>query len=125
MAKILLVDDQPEIAAPTAKYLEQQGHSITVLPNGKEALSTVLADMPDLVILDLMMPEMDGPSFLEVVRSYLRLQSLPVVVLTGLADSPMIERAQSLKVNSVLIKGKAGLEDIKHAVDEALVRAPG
>ena len=125
MAKILLVDDQPELAAPIVKHLEQQGHSVTCLPNGKEALATVLSDLPDLIILDLLMPEMDGPSFLEVVRSYLRLQSLPVVVLTGLADSPMIDRAQSLKVNSVLIKGKAGLEDIKHAVDEALVRAPG
>src|SRR4051812_11768207 len=119
MAKILFVDDQPDLAATAVKYLEQHGHSVTVLPNGKEALATVLEELPDLVILDLMMPEMDGTSFLEVVRSYLRLQSLPVVVLTGLADSPMIDRAQSLKVNSVLIKGKAGLEDIKHAVDEA------
>ncbi len=38
------------------------------------------------------MPEMDGPSFLEVIRSYLRLQSLPVVVLTALGDSPMVAR---------------------------------
>jgi CheY-like chemotaxis protein len=125
MAKILLVDDQPELAEPIVKYLAQEGHSVTVLPNGKEALAQVLSDLPDLILLDLIMPEMDGPCFLEVVRSYLRLQSLPVVILTAAADSPMIERAQSLRVNSVLIKGKAGLEDIKHAVDEALVRAPG
>jgi CheY-like chemotaxis protein len=125
MAKILLVDDQPELARPVVKHLEKAGHTVTCLPNGKEALASVLAEMPDLVILDLMMPEMDGPSFLEVVRSYLRLQSLPVVVFTGMADSPMIERAQALKVNSILVKGKAGLDDIKHAVDEALVRLPG
>ena len=125
MAKILLVDDQPDLAAPIIKLLENEGHQVTCLPNGKEALARVLVDLPDLILLDLLMPEMDGPSFLEVVRSYLRLQSLPVVVLTGAADSPMIERAQALKVNSVLIKSKARLEDIKHAVDEALVRAPG
>jgi CheY-like chemotaxis protein len=125
MAKILVIDDQPDAATPITKFLEMQGHKVTCLPNGKEALVSVLTDLPDLIILDLLMPEMDGPSFLEVIRSYLRLQSLPVVVLTGLADSPMLDRAQSLKVNSVLIKAKAGLEDIKHAVDEALVRAPG
>jgi len=125
MAKILIVDDQPDLAAPIVKFLEHQGHSVATLPNGKEALVRVLTDLPDLVLLDLLMPEMDGTSFLEVIRSYLRLQSLPVVVLTGAVDSPMIERAQALKVNSVLIKSKAGLEDIKHAVDEALVRAPG
>jgi hypothetical protein len=44
---------------------------------------------------------------MEVVRSYLRLQSLPVVILTALDQSPMIDRAQALKVNTVLIKGKA------------------
>jgi len=125
MAKILVVDDQPDLAAPTVKFLESEGHTVTTLPNGKEALASVLNDIPDLIILDLLMPEMDGPSFLEVIRSYLRLQTLPVVVLTGLEDSPMISRAQSLKVNSILIKSKAGLKDIKHAVDEALVRAPG
>jgi CheY-like chemotaxis protein len=77
------------------------------------------------VLLDLMMPEMDGPSFLEVLRSYLRIQSLPVVVLTGLAESPMVDRAQSLKVNSVLLKGKASPEDILRAVEEAISRMPG
>jgi CheY-like chemotaxis protein len=78
-----------------------------------------------VILLDLLMPEMDGPSFLEVIRSYLRLQSLPVVILTGLADSPMVDRAQHLKVNSVLLKGKASPEEIKKAIEEAAVRAPG
>ena len=68
---------------------------------------------------------MDGPTFLEVVRSYLRLKTLPVVVLTGLPDSPMIERAQHLKVNSVLAKDKASLDEITQAVEEAVVRLPG
>ena len=121
----MLVDDQVEAATPLVHFLEKHGHKVIPVPNGKEALAQVLADLPDLVILDLMMPEMDGPSFLEVVRSYLRLQSLPVVVLTGLSDSPMIERARSLLVNSILSKEKASFDDIKHAVDEALVRLPG
>lgn len=71
------------------------------------------------------MPEMDGPSFLEVMRSYLRLQSLPVVILTGLPDSPMVERVQHLKVNAILVKGKASPDEIKQALEEAAVRVPG
>jgi len=86
---------------------------------------SVLTSAPDVILLDLLMPEMDGPSFLEVIRSYLRLQTLPVVVLTGLVDSPMIERVQHLKVNAVLLKGKASPEDIQKALEEAAVRAPG
>ena len=78
-----------------------------------------------MILLDLVMPEMDGPSFLEVLRSYLRIQSLPVVVLTGLSDSPMIDRVQSLKVNSVLIKTKATPDEILKALQDALIRHPG
>lgn len=125
MATLLLVDDQLDAAGPLVKFLEKAGHQVTRVPNGREALVQVLANTPDAILLDLMMPEMDGPSFLEVVRSYLRIQSLPVVVLTGLSDSPMIDRAQALKVNSVLAKGKASFDDILHALEEAIVRMPG
>ena len=125
MAKILVVDDDRDAGETLGKVFEAVGHEAIYAPNGRDALSHVLHSLPDVVLLDLAMPEMDGPSFLEVVRSYLRLQSLPVVVLTGLADSPMVTRAQALKVNSVLVKGKASAEEIVHAVQEALARMPG
>lgn len=125
MASIMIVDDAVESCEPLAKFLQKAGHDVACLPNGREALSAVLQKVPDVVVLDLFMPEMDGPSFLEVVRSYLRLHALPVVVLTGLADSPLAERARSLKVNNILIKTKATFEDIQKAVEEAVYRAPG
>lgn len=125
MAKILIVDDDEDARDSMAAILQARGHTTTCVPNGREALAVVLADLPDVVLLDLLMPEMDGPSFLEVVRSYLRIQSLPVVILTGLSDSPMIDRARALKVNSILAKGKASPDDIMKALEEAAVRLPG
>ena len=125
MAKILLIDDNADEVSVLSKYLTNVGHSVESAPNGREALAQILADLPDVILLDLIMPEMDGPSLLEVIRSYLRLQSLPVVVLTALAESPMLDRIQSLKVNSVLVKGKATSEDIQKALEEAIVRVPG
>lgn len=125
MAKILIVDDSPDASDSLAKLLEKSGHRVTCTGNGRDALVQVITAVPDVVLLDLFMPEMDGPSFLEVVRSYLRLQSLPVVVLTGLAESPMVERVQLLKVNSILVKGKATPEEIQQALEEALIRLPG
>src|SRR6478609_1753002 len=122
MAKILIVDDTEDARESQAILFRDAGHTVTCVPNGREALASVLADLPEVVLLDLMMPDMDGPSFLEVVRSYLRIQSLPVVVLTALSDSPMIDRARALRVNSILVKGKATPDDIRKAVDEALVR---
>ena len=125
MAKILIVDDSEDARESLAVLFRDAGHTVTGVPNGREALSSVLADVPDVILLDLLMPEMDGPSFLEVVRSYLRIQSLPVVVLTALTDSPMIDRAMALKVNTILLKGKATPDDIQKAVEEAIVRYPG
>ena len=125
MAKILIVDDTPDSGELLAKFLESSGHEVSCVPNGREALARVITDAPDVILLDLIMPEMDGPSFLEVIRSYLRLQSLPVVVLTAHQESPMIDRVQHLKVNSVLVKGKAIPEDIRKALEEAATRAPG
>ena len=124
MAYLLVVEDDRDSAEVLCAYLRKGGHEVNCLPNGKEALSAIISRMPDLVILDLYLPEMDGPSLLEVLRSYLRLQSLPVVVLTGLADSPMAERARHLKVNAILVKGKATPQDVLEAVEQELHRAP-
>jgi len=125
MSRILVVDDDADVREGNCRYLEAAGHTVDCVSNGREALAHVINNPPDVVLLDLVMPEMDGPSFLEVVRSYLRLQSLPVVVLTGLDESPLIHRAQTLKVNAVLLKGKASSEDIRKTLEEAVVRAPG
>lgn len=125
MAKILVVDDDKDSCETLAHLFNRNGHEATCVPNGKEALAHVLKDPPDVIVLDLLMPEMDGPSLLEVLRSYLRLQSLPVVILTALHDSPMLERARALKVNSILLKGKATPEDIMREVESAIFRHPG
>lgn len=124
MANILIVDDDAGAVEPLARFLDRSGHKIRMAGNGRDALSALLENMPDVVILDLLMPEMDGPSFLEVARSYLRMQSLPVVVLTAVEDSPMIERARHSKVNCILRKSKATLEEIKSAVEVAAVQMP-
>jgi CheY-like chemotaxis protein len=125
MAAVLIVEDMPDACEPLQRFLEKSGHAVTCVSNGRAALAHVLATIPDVVLLDLLTPELDGPSFLEVVRSYLRLQSLPVVVLTGMVDSPMIDRVRALHVNCILAKGKATFDDIARAVNDAVARLPG
>ncbi len=124
MPYILVVEDDPDQRDLVTRLLKGAEFDVEAATNGKDALSSVLLRMPDLVLMDLFLPEMDGPSLLEVIRSYLRLQSLPVVVLTGLGDSPIVERARQLKVNAILVKGKATPEDIVRTVRESLPRMP-
>jgi CheY-like chemotaxis protein len=125
MAKILIVDDDEDARESLATFIRGSGHKVDCVPNGRDALANVLVSLPDVILLDLIMPDMDGPSFLEVLRSYLRIQSLPVVVLTGLSDSPMIDRARALSVNSILVKGKASPEDVLKDLEAAIVHHPG
>jgi CheY-like chemotaxis protein len=126
VARILLVDDNYDEAETLARLLEARGHVAITAPNGREALAHVIGSkLPDVILLDLFMPEMDGQNFLEVLRSYLRVQSLPVVVLTGVPDSPMVDHVRTLKVNTILAKGRATPDDIIAAVEQAVGTVPG
>jgi CheY-like chemotaxis protein len=125
MSEVLIVDDDIEAQEPLARFLEKAGYAVRRARNGRAALAAILDRTPDVVVLDLLMPEMDGPSLLEVVRSYLRLQSLPVVVLTALEEGPLIDRARNAKVNAILRKSKASLEEVKSAIEHATCQIPG
>jgi len=120
MARILLVDDDADHTATLARVLQAKGHEVQTAMNGREALTRVIGKPPDVVLLDLLMPEMDGAAFLEVVRSYLRLQTLPVVILTGVPDGALAERSKSASVNAILAKGRATADDIAKAIQDAV-----
>jgi CheY-like chemotaxis protein len=124
MANLLIVDDDIDGSKPLCEFLSKAGHRARCVRNGREAMMEILSNPPDLLVLDLFMPEMDGGSLLEVLRSYLRLQSMPVVIWTGLPDSPMVERVRHLKVNAIMVKGKATLDDMLQAIEQELQRAP-
>jgi CheY-like chemotaxis protein len=125
MAYVLVVDDALDTVEPVCALLNRSGHEAVCVPNGREALAAILARTPDIILLDLFMPEMDGASLVELLRSYLRLASLPVIVYTGMADTPAADRVRHLKVNAILMKGRATPQDVLNAVNHELPRAPG
>jgi DNA-binding response OmpR family regulator len=83
MKTILVVDDEPKIAALARDYLEHAGFTVITASTGRAALDTVRRERPDLVILDLGLPELDG---LDVTREIRRDSSLPIVMLTARDD---------------------------------------
>lgn len=123
MAYVFVVDDIAEARDALARFLERSGHEVGVASDGRDALRSILRRIPDVVILDLFMPEMDGLELLEVLRSYVRLQSLRVLVLTAFPDSALTESARHLGVGRVLTKSRATLSDILDAVNAELAQA--
>ncbi|HET9344604.1 MAG TPA: response regulator transcription factor [Candidatus Limnocylindrales bacterium] len=83
MKTILVVDDEPKIAALARDYLEHAGYAVVVAPDGRAALDAVRRSRPDLVVLDLGLPEVDG---LDVTREIRRDSTLPIVMLTARDD---------------------------------------
>jgi len=118
MANLLIVDDTADSREVLAKFLAHAGHEVEQAPNGREALRSILNRTPDLVILDRLMPEMDGPSLLEILRSYLRLQSLPVIVWTAYPDSPVAHRATRQGILALFQKGKTSFAEINQRVSD-------
>ncbi len=80
---ILVVDDEPEIVRLVRSYLEQDGYRVVTAYNGQEALYAARHEKPDLVVLDILMPKMDGLEFTRRVR---REQDVPIIMLTARAD---------------------------------------
>jgi DNA-binding response OmpR family regulator len=78
--KILVVDDAPQLRKLVKTYLEQEGYSVATASDGQEALFVARHEKPDLIILDLMMPEMGGYEFM---RSYSKEADTPIIVLTA------------------------------------------
>jgi len=124
MPRILIIEDEQNSREALASLLRREGYEVECAPTGQEAVGAIMHATPDLVILDLLMPEVNGTSVLEVIRSQMGMQSLPVVVWTGLEESELADRARQLKVNSIITKGKVTFDDILATVQEALSGAP-
>jgi len=83
VSRVLVVDDDPTVAEVVSRYLERDGHAVETVGDGRAALDSALACPPDLVVLDLMLPGVDG---LEVCRQLRALAPVPVIMLTARGD---------------------------------------
>lgn len=85
-AKIMVVEDNIDEAKLIKMTLEPEGYEVVTALNGKEAKEKISAEKPDFLILDVMMPEMDGFAFCSWVRSNLNFKDVPIVLLTGVSE---------------------------------------
>jgi DNA-binding response OmpR family regulator len=86
MSKILVVEDDPDIANLIRHYLEKSGHTVQNLTTGAGVLTRLRADPADLVILDLMLPEIDGLAICQAMRNDPAMARIPVIMVTARGD---------------------------------------
>ena len=81
--KVLIVEDEPNIAMALAFLLEQEGFSVAVIGDGRRALESLAVEQPDVLVLDAMLPEVDGYEVLRTLRERPRTAKLPIIMLTA------------------------------------------
>jgi two-component system alkaline phosphatase synthesis response regulator PhoP len=83
MPKILVVDDEPEIVKLVAKLMEARGHQVIIARDGQEALDATARDRPDLIVLDLNLPKVDGFEVCKRLKGADATKAIPIVMLTA------------------------------------------
>ncbi|MFM9967345.1 MAG: protein kinase domain-containing protein [Burkholderiales bacterium] len=104
MAKIIVIEDELQIRLNLQMMLKAEGHDVAQAANGREGLERIAANRPDLVLCDVMMPELDGFGVLEALRAKPENADLPFVFLTALDDRASMRRGMNLGADDFLNK---------------------
>jgi DNA-binding response OmpR family regulator len=86
VTRVLVVEDDPDIAQLVSHYLEKAGFAAEILANGRDALAAIAARPPDVLVLDLMLPQVDGLEICRVVRGNAATAAIPIIMLTARAE---------------------------------------
>lgn len=103
-ARILAVDDENDVLLVIKTALQSEGFEVETARNGAEALEKVEANTPDLVLLDVMMPEMSGFEVLAAMRKNESLAKIPVIMLTGVSERSKIQGAIDAGADYYIVK---------------------
>jgi two-component system OmpR family response regulator len=105
LTRILYVEDEPDIRVVGQLALQRVGHfEVSVCGSGREALDLVRSDRPDLILLDVVMPELDGPSTLESLRELPELADVPVIFMTARVSAADVRTYERLGAIGVISK---------------------
>ncbi|HEY1074802.1 MAG TPA: response regulator [Patescibacteria group bacterium] len=120
---ILIIDDNERLITSYRDFLQEAGLTITTATNGEEGLKKAAQHKPDLILLDLMMPEMDGLTMLKTLKKDDTLKDIPVMVMTALVNE--LERDNSLKAGAVeyIEKVETEPEQLLHKIRHLLKQA--
>ncbi len=102
--KVLLVEDDVFVSDVYSTRLLKEGYQVFLMNNGRDAVGWLETNIPDIVLLDIMMPYMDGIEVLKELRQKDSCKEVPVIMLTNLSEKENIREALSLGANDYLIK---------------------
>src|SRR5688500_18444497 len=120
--KIVLADDEQFISIAYKDGLERVGYIISTAADGEEALNKVRAEMPDLVLLDLIMPKMNGFEVLKALKSDPATANIPVIVLSNLSQATDANEVRALGALDFIVKSDISLKELTERIGKVVGR---
>lgn len=117
---VLLVEDEVSLAQPLKEKLEAKGLTVILAKNGQEGLDLALKNKPNLILLDITMPVMDGVEMLKALRTDDAGKSMQVIMMTNVSDAVKAGETAGLGVLDYIVKADWKLSDIVDKVSERL-----
>jgi len=102
--RILIVDDEPDVLKLAAFRLKKWGYEIITAIDGQMGLDMIRSEKPDLVLLDLRLPNMDGTDVCRQVKNDEALKHIPIILFTATADIAVAETAKEVKADDYIVK---------------------
>ena len=103
-AKVLVVDDDPALVSTLTWIFKEQGCQVVAIPDGQDLMERITGERPDLVLLDIMMPHVDGLQLLERIRNEPRWRELPVLMLSSMDPEDGTAKALGLGASDFVAK---------------------
>lgn len=110
--KILLVEDDDTLAEVYRQRLELEGFDVVRSNNGEQALKDAVEQHPDLILLDVMMPNLNGFDVLDILRNSPQTRNIHIIMLTALSQPKDAERAKELGADDFLVKSQVVIGDV-------------
>jgi CheY-like chemotaxis protein len=104
MALIVVIEDNSASARLAAKVLKRAGHEVLLADDGEMGLMTVLGNLPDLVLVDLGLPDIDGQTVVALLRQQEHLKAVPIIAFTAWPEHAAHEMAQAYRCDGVILK---------------------
>jgi CheY-like chemotaxis protein len=123
MTRVLVVEDNPDTRLALKALLEEAGHAVSEAYSGSEAVETAVRVMPDIVLLDLRLPDMTGEEVLATLRTLPGTTRTPVIVVSAKSRAEDIAIARSLGADGYVVK-PWGDGEVEAAIDKALALHP-
>jgi DNA-binding response OmpR family regulator len=119
--RVLLVDDDPLIIRMYEYRLRHDGYEVILAFDGEKAVIEAKTKLPDIILLDLMMPKMNGVETLKFLKKEHDTKNIPVIILTNLGDDPSyINLTKDMGANDYLVKAETSLKELTKRVEEIL-----